>query len=217
MRMGLRSACLVAVLAGGSCSTSLGGGAQPRQIPEAQVDRALAIAREYKSYGRVDDELRWAPFLCRQPLPGIARQSASRDAPTHGQKLYSVFVKDHAAYPTMSPSDQVVVKESFVAEPVTDPSAMFSPSAPPGEITDDHFYPYAQKDGVVYHAGAFAGLFVMYRADGADPSETDDGWIYATVSPDETVTASGRVASCMGCHENAPHGRLFGVPTSPSF
>src|SRR6187455_1828837 len=43
-------------------------------------EQTLAIAAEYLSWGRVDDELRWAPFLCRQPLPGIAWQSASNDA-----------------------------------------------------------------------------------------------------------------------------------------
>ena len=51
----------------------------------ADEQRALAINDEYKTYGRVDDELRWAPFLCRMPLPGIPRQSASRDAATHGR------------------------------------------------------------------------------------------------------------------------------------
>ena len=32
--------------------------------------RCWQIARDYISWGRVDDELRWAPGLCRQPLPG---------------------------------------------------------------------------------------------------------------------------------------------------
>jgi len=53
-----------------------------------------------------------------------------------------------------------------------------------------------------------------------DPAtaETDAGWVYATVAPTGEVTSSGRVASCMGCHEaSATHERLYGVPLSPSF
>ena len=51
----------------------------------------------------------WAPFLCRQPLPGVAHVSDSNDATTHGQKLYSVFVKHRDAYPAGPFDDQVVV------------------------------------------------------------------------------------------------------------
>ncbi len=178
----------------------------------AQIERALAIAGEYKSYGRVDDELRWAPFLCRQPLPGIARQSMSNDPTTHGQKLYSVFVRDYAGYPEPSNPGQVVVKESFHADVVTDPDASFAPAAS-GAPTDggDHFYPFAMSNGKLYRAGLPAGLFIMYR-DAPGVPDTDDGWTYATVSPASEVTASGRIDSCIGCHLLAPHGRLFGVP-----
>ena len=57
----------------------------------------------------------------------------------------------------------------------------------------------------------------MFRLDAATP-DTDEGWVYATVSPAGQVTAAGRVASCMGCHEtSATHERLYGVPLSPSF
>ena len=68
--------------------------------------------------------------------------------------------------------------------------------------------------GGVYRAGAPAGLFIMFKVDSATP-ETDEGWVYATVSTAGEVTSAGRVASCMGCHENATHERLFGVPLSP--
>src|SRR5262245_40982938 len=53
--------------------------------------RLLKIAQTYKTYGRVDDQARWAPFRCDMPRPAGVRFSASRDAKTHGQKLYSVF------------------------------------------------------------------------------------------------------------------------------
>ena len=60
-----------------------------------------------------------------------------------------------------------------------------------------------------------AGLFIMFRLDPATP-DNDEGWVYATVSPSGRVTGSGRVASCMGCHEtSAIHERLYGVPLTP--
>lgn len=180
--------------------------------------RALAIAAEYKTWGRVDDELRWAPFLCRIPYPGVARPSASNDETTHGRKLYSVFVKNREAYPMGPHADQVVVKESWTAEPVEGPGSMFRPEEyrlDGGVSPDaDHFYPYAQADGGVFRAGAPAGLYIMFKLDPTTP-DTDLGWGYATITKDGVVTASGRVGSCMGCHEDAPHERLFGVPKSP--
>jgi len=50
------------------------------------------------------------------------------------------------------------------------------------------------------------------------PSLDGDGFAvyHATITPDGQVTAAGRVASCMGCHEVATHERLFGVPLSPT-
>ena len=178
----------------------------------------LAIAADYLTWGRVDDELRWAPFLCRQPLPGIARQSGSTDQATHGGgKLYSVFAKHHDSYPNGPHTGQAVVKQSWKTEPVTGQDASFNPGSwrPDGD-GGDHFYPYAEKGGVVYRATEPAGLFIMFKVDPATP-DTDEGWVYATVSPAGQLTSSGRVAACMGCHEtSATHERLFGVPLTPS-
>lgn len=55
-------------------------------------------------------------------------------------------------------------------------------------------------------------LFVMMKT-GEDDS--DAGWIYATFTPDgKTVTASGKIASCMECHQSErTNDRLFGVPS----
>lgn len=198
---------------------SSGGAGQPSA--DASVDLAptpfesqiLAIAAEYQSWGRVDDELRWAPFLCRQPQPGIAWPSKSDDSDTHGRKLYSVFAKLHDKYPGGPHAGQVVVKESWIPEAVPTPDGGFKPTA----VFDagDHFYPYARSDGGVFRAAAPAGLFIMFKAETAT-ADTDQGWVYATVSTTGQVTSAGRVGSCMGCHEMAEHERLFGVPLSPS-
>jgi hypothetical protein len=197
------------------------GGAMDASVDRALTpfeEQALAIAAEYTAWGRVDDELRWAPWLCRQPYPGITRMSQSNDEASHGRKLYSVFAKKHDAYPNGPHDGQVVVKQSWIPELVTDSDAGALPTHYINDagIEADHFYPYAQGDGGVYRAAAPAGLFIMFRLDPSTP-DTDEGWVYATVSAAGQVTAAGRVASCMGCHEtSATHERLYGVPLSPS-
>ncbi len=100
---------------------------------------------------------------------------------------------------------------------MTAQDASFSPGTwRPDNDGGDHFYPYAKKDGVLYRATEPAGLFIMFKVDPATP-DTDEGWVYATVSPAGQLTSSGRVSACMGCHEtSATHERLFGVPLSPS-
>jgi hypothetical protein len=180
----------------------------------ALAEQARGFAAAYLAWGRVDDELRWAPFLCRIPRPGVARASASMDEGTHGQKLYSVFARARDAYPAGPHMGQVVVKESWTAEPVADP-ATYAPEQPRSYPDGgDHFYPYARKDGRVFRAAERAGLYIMFKLDPGTPN-TDAGWVYATITAAGQVTAAGRVASCMGCHVEAEHERLFGVPMSP--
>lgn len=203
---------------GGHASSGSGGAGQGGAdagmdaAPNAFTEQVLAIAAEYQTWGRVDDELRWAPFLCREPLPGIARPSTSEDPATHGQKLYSVFAKNRASYPNGPHVGQVVVKESWVPEAVPTPDGGFKPTA----VFDagDHFYPYARSDGGVFRAAEKAGLFIMFRVDPVT-ADSDQGWVYATVSKEGAVSSVGRVGSCMGCHEMATHERLFGVPLTP--
>jgi hypothetical protein len=168
--------------------------------------RALAISKEYLSYGRIDDELRWAPDLCRIPLPGVARMSQSSDSDTHGNKLFSLLVKDRIGYPDNSKIGQVIVKESFAAERATDGTVYDPDSYPYQPNATDHFYPYAKKGDIVYKAGAPLGLYMMYR--------DAEIWSYAIVTPDNRVAVAGRIDACVNCHKNAPNGELFGV--SPS-
>ena len=54
-------------------------------------------------------------------------------------------------------------------------------------------------------------LFIMFKLDPKTP-QTDNGWVYGTVSADaKNVTSAGRVKSCMDCHTEAKHDRLFGL------
>lgn len=78
----------------------------------------------------------------------------------------------------------------------------------------DQVRPYAvARDGAHwFHAEKKAGLFIMMKLDPKTPG-TDEGWVYGTVADDlKTVTSVGKVSSCMKCHQEAPHDRLFGYP-----
>jgi hypothetical protein len=180
----------------------------------------LRVAKDYKAWGRVDDEMRWAPFLCRMPEPGKPQFSASKDADTHGQKLYSLFAKDRNAYLQLGEKKaaavgQVVVKESWVPEEVTDRKAAdLGPKdvitgGPGSLVAGDHFFPYLGKGGKLFKASKLAGLFVMLKLD-PKTEGTDTGWVYGTIGADlKTVTAAGKVETCMKCHESAKYDRLF--------
>jgi hypothetical protein len=186
----------------------------------------LEVAKNYPNYGRVDDEYRWAPWLCRMPDPGQARFSTSKDEDSHGRKLYSVFAKNRESYNLLSfakekkvidvPVGQVIVKESWLPEEVKDGKIPHPEQKrrklPDGMEVFESFLPYATRDGKVYKATKIAGLFIMMKTD-PKTAETDQGWIYGTVSADlKDVTAIGKIDSCMECHVKATKDRLFGLP-----
>jgi hypothetical protein len=171
----------------------------------------LEIAREYAAWGRVDDEVRWAPWLCRMPNPSVARFSAGEEGRAHGGKLYFVFAKDREAYVAAAKGPQAVgqavVKESWTPREV---DASTERRRVHDEGARGAYVPYAERDGTIWHASERAGLFILFKADTA--ADTDGGWVYGTVTADgKRVTASGRVASCMACHAKAEHDRLFGL------
>ncbi len=180
----------------------------------------LKIGAEYSNWGYVDDETRWAPYLCRQPMPAIARVSASKDDDTHGQKLYSLLAKDRARYMTLGKNPdslvgQVVVKESWVPVELTekpDRKEILKQLKHTGPIYfDSARSPFARKGEKWFKTGKPAGLFVMMKLD-PKTAGTDKGWVYATLSADgRTVTAAGRIESCMKCHQDAKSDRLFGL------
>lgn len=171
-------------------------------LDEGPLDaRMAAVARAYLAWGRVDDELRWAPYLCRMPSPSRARLSQA-DVGSHAQKVYFLYARDHRAYITRTSSRlQVVVKESWTHRPVDLAHAMHIGGGTIAART---------PEGRTVEPDRFAGLFVMMRVDARDP-RSDRGWVYGTVSPTGAVTSVGRVASCMGCHVEAGPGRLFGL------
>ncbi|MCZ7647773.1 MAG: cytochrome P460 family protein [Planctomycetota bacterium] len=210
----------------------------PAPAPEANAKdennpafhaRLKEIAGSYARWGRVDAP-QWAPTDCKMPGASTARMSASKDSESHGKKLYFLFgssirdyVKATAEGAAEAPAGLAIVKESWVPREVPagtirvrrqeprdkregdyeDPRGAFPPS--------DFVEPYAEKDGKLYTTGAKHGLFVMYKLDPKTPG-TDEGWVYGAVSADgKTVTGAGKLTSCMECHTQAEHGRLFGL------
>jgi len=191
------------------------------------ADKLIEVAKSYENFSRVD-EMRWAPILCRMPRPGAAHFSISKDDDTHGRKLYSIFAKQRDAYFKVSrhakdrvesPIGQIIVKESWFPDEVkrgekeepTRVKRLTPEGTPLDPFRVDHFNPYATREGKTYKAARLAGLFVMMKFDPKTP-DTDAGWVYGTVSADgRKVTSAGRVASCIRCHQDAPHDRLFGV------
>jgi len=219
-------------ISGGVSSEDAPNAASPEKKSIEQIrNDLLKIAAEYKSWGRVDDQMRWAPQLCLPGPPGRVYLSASKDKETHGQKLYSLFVRRRDDYLSHSkgkavPVGQAVVKQSWVPEEVTDPSEkseegidyyrkiIFTPG-PTSEWRDwsevDHFYPYIRKGDKVFKAARQADLFIMLKLDPRTP-DTDDGWVYATATPDgKKITSMGKIESCMKCHLQAKSDRLFGL------
>ncbi|MFO0555937.1 MAG: hypothetical protein U0271_46595 [Polyangiaceae bacterium] len=201
--------------------------------PRFEAD-LLAIANSYTWMSRADGTS-WAPLDCRAPThPAFASRAGSG---AHAKKLYTLFIKDFDAYAAATdskrPTDrvlpvpdaikampQVIVKEAWTPVEVARKKEDCPES---GSRRIPSYLDNVTIDGVKYGACEPAGLFIMYRpADAA--RAVDEGWVYGTVAlvtrPTEDVgrslieprvTSAGRVASCMGCHERAPHGRLFGL------
>lgn len=179
------------------------------EAPRNVRARLIEIGRTYReSLGLASDAVLWAPTQCVPPEPQV-EMSASGDGETHGSKLYVLYARDVEGYKKLtedraagSAGDQVIVKETWL------------PVNAEGDGPRDARAPRTRvkgKDGVEHMAGEKGPVFVMLRTGGTE-AWADAGWVYATLTADGTrVTGAGRMASCMGCHEKAGEGRLFGM------
>ena len=113
----------------------------------------------------------------------------------------------------------MIVKESWTAEEMTDMKAGTTDWTKVVRTENvgeggTQFYPYATKGDKVFKASQ-AGRSVHHDEARPEDRGTDAGWVYGTVSADgKTVTAAGKVESCMKCHQDAKHDRLFGLPAT---
>src|SRR5207248_10108893 len=124
----------------------------------------LVAAAEYQQFPRADGPMHWSPTDCAWPRPAHPRYSASADEDTHGRKLYSVYIKDQAAYRGLAekdqPAGQALVKEAWLPEEVPDDGRPIvrgyrstkDSATIPGIAFTINYVPYVRKDGRLYHA-----------------------------------------------------------------
>src|SRR5262245_15432805 len=71
---------------------------QPQQSLDPRLEALFSYAAStYPTWDLVDDEVRWAPGLCRMQQPGWARISEA-PAGAHRRKLYFLYALDPQAY-----------------------------------------------------------------------------------------------------------------------
>lgn len=177
-------------------------------------------ARTSVVWSRVDDELHWAPELCRAPLARPPQLSAAA-GPPHQDKVFTLRALDVEGYaravgwiegprgdaaplargPLPAGVVQAIVKDAHVPVPID--AAAVTPMLRP-----------AMRDGQAFVEGDALAAFVMIElaADATIPS--DGGWIYGTVAPSGEVLEAGVIAACKDCHGKQPS-HLFGIPKPP--
>lgn len=185
--------------------------ASPVHVETNWPDLILPIAANYTTYPRVSDQANWAPFLCiaqATPTPAGIQASNAPESSPHGHKLYHLYARDGDDYLRLpfrnagatSTIGQAIVKRTYTPVEITSAQARALNRAD-----------VAQRDGRFYRTGQPGDLFIMTKLDPDTPG-THDGWVYAiTDNTGQNLIAAGRIASCMSCHERAPHDRLFGL------
>lgn len=186
------------------------GETEPAASDPMSEHEILALLAHYK-YKMTDlTSARWSPFYCRM-MP-MSEDSHAEDS-EHGRKAYFLWSDDPGAYYDIAadavesaPVGMTLVKESWT------PLEEFEGSL--HWISSENML-YSTSPEVLYSdQPALAepyGLFVMHKLEPGTP-HTDNGWVYATTDFEGTeVFEVGRIASCIGCHESAPHDRLYGV------
>jgi hypothetical protein len=227
-RLSVRTPWVAAVLI--ACAGCRGPGTADDSPP--MLAEALPHIREasvsYVGWARVSDAANWSPTLCGSPRVGIMRTEVP-DASPHGDKLYFLYAKEPRAYPHYDsyaaimlerpesdpefrePSDQpvgqVIVKQAFRPERLSEEEYKAVYDA--NQSTPHVLQSYARDRKGYARTGRIAGLFMMLKLDPTTPG-TDQGWVYATVESSGDISAAGRIASCMQCHQSAENDRLFG-------
>ena len=188
--------------------------AQPLTDPRFN-EVLLKAAATYDRWHSIYNTARWAPVLCGPPPP-LTMVSSSSDHATHGRKLYHLYVRAPVPYGAASPKNPtfsvtVASPHLHYTQPVG--QTLVKRTWNPRDLAEDpHAFDQARGyDGKMYTTGEPGPLFIMHKLDPSTPN-TDQGWVYATLTPDGSqVTASGRIASCMKCHEVSAYDRMFGI------
>ncbi|MCW3127179.1 MAG: hypothetical protein JWO03_2837 [Bacteroidetes bacterium] len=195
-------------------------------VSTSQTKRLQKIAKEYSSYQitgkkstKDDLEMEWAIQLCapmrtawsdtlylREHTNKYNFSTADKPSP-HGNKLYTLYVKDRDSYLSKDgkpqPHGQVLVKETWSVTKVD------SGYMTPGRI-------WAKKndnDGNWYIPGNRSNLFIMYKEKESD--DNDKGWVYGIMDIDSAHTypiiSQGKLSNCIGCHSHTKYDHIFGL------
>lgn len=174
-------------------------------LDPALVQTVALAAADYQQFPCVTGTMRMAPTDCKMPAP---RAQVSRADGVHGGKLYMLFAQLAKGDRYVVPGTPAAVGETLVKEAW---EALPGPATAPTPASERHGIAPVAVDGEQrWHAGAFAGLFVMHKL-AADTPGTDQGWVYGTIDANGVVTAAGRIASCVKCHQDASEDRRFGL------
>ena len=190
-------------------------GFEPKPIPKPVKGKDVespftepikAAAKDYQAFPRVSGEAKRAPTDCRMPATLARRSAADKE---HGQKLYLLYARFAEGGEYMKAGEPAQVGQTLVKESW---QCVDGPQTGKTEASERYSFgaPTLREGDKVCHAGDFNGLFVMHKL-AADTKDTDQGWIYGTIDRDGIVTAAGRVASCMQCHQDAVEDRRFGL------
>lgn len=199
----------------------------------------LAAAKDYATtLDIVTTEPDRSPTDCRSDVPDITPKpsTAKTDDSGHGHKLYYLYARYPQAYraqtglargdafgfrnpaPPLPPPlaqdvGQVIIKEAWtdIALAADAPRPPDRPVGKKPAYGPTTFETYTYVDGKPHAIGDRSALFMMLKVAATPTPDSDNGWVYATLTPDgSTITAAGLLPSCMGCHEHAEHDRLFG-------
>ncbi|MFM1874232.1 MAG: hypothetical protein RL398_3654 [Planctomycetota bacterium] len=175
------------------------------ELDATMVQTVALAAADYESFPRVTGTVKVAPEDCRIPPPPAALSKAEG---AHGGKVYMLFARLAKGEQYVEPGIPAEVGETLVKEAwqaVPGPQTAMTPAA-----ERYGFAPVATEGEKSYHGGEAAGLFVMHKL-APDTDGTDRGWVYGALNKSGVVTAAGKVAACMRCHEQATEDRRFGL------
>ena len=192
---------IVAALGMGSCSSQQVCKTHEHELVGFALQVSDAIDEYSEHMKCVTPELRVAPDLCRAlPFSG-ARLSQATDGTPHSRKLYHLYVSDADQYEQASsglhdaPVGLTLVKQTHET---------FANIAALGDTG-------TQLELTI---GDVVNLFVMMKVGESNTPNTDAGWVYATTSPTGEIESIGLLESCVSCHREAKHDRLFGLAPS---
>jgi|ERR1043165_2932229 hypothetical protein len=131
--------------------------------------------------------------------PTTLFKSRSTDTTTHGGKIFRLRAQKDAeyAYDLKQPEGQVLHMATFYYEQ--------------SKTTLGDGKSLRLSDSLYLNPTTRSNFYLMLKTNSKD-YPTDNGWVYAVVSPDgQKVLQKGLITSCMGCHGASKVDRMLGA------